>query len=93
MQTVLPHDPVGIQVTRRNWCLDANPIRLAQCRLVGPMRLFWMAGTAGGVSDCVDQDGHNESVRALSRNKYLRPPVPCRKALVLSVMPAGKRRR
>ena len=58
VQAVGADDPLRLEIARRDRRLDANPVRLAQHRLVRPMRLFRVTRAAGGVSQGVDQDGH-----------------------------------
>src|SRR5208337_1551957 len=60
VQAVSPHDISRRRVARRDWRLYLDPVRLAQHRLVRPMRLFRMAGRSCGAGR-VDQDRHESS--------------------------------
>ena len=76
MQAIRAHDTLCVQVARRDRCLDSNPLRFAQGRLIRPMRLFRMTGPPGGVGHCVDKNSHRLYMETACgnwpRSKYLR---------------------
>jgi hypothetical protein len=57
VQAVFLYDLPRRVITRRNRSLDADPVGLLQDGLIGPVRLFRVARSNGGISEGIDQNG------------------------------------
>ena len=93
VQAVGAHDSRRRDIAGRDRRLDADPVGLAQARLIRPVRLFRMARRTGLTQHRVDYNGHELSARVLRRIRYVRAWVLRRKAASDATLPPLSRGR